>query len=92
LPPVQQGREFDSLDTAGNSEAEKQPVEMSFHGSPRHFELAGDLGVITALQQQFYNLLFARTEPNGLLLHPFLPFVDLCLRPERAFGLCFYFP
>jgi hypothetical protein len=72
LPPVQQGREFDSLDTASNSKTEKQPVEMSFYGSPRHIELAGDLGVITSLQQQLNDLLFAVTEPNGMLLHPIL--------------------
>mgnify|MGYP007135463146 CR=1 FL=1 len=47
---------------------------MSFHGSPRHVELAGDFGVVTALQQQFHDLLFARTETNSLLLHSFLPF------------------
>jgi len=47
---------------------------MSFHGSPRHVELARDFGVIASLQQQFDNLLFARTEPNSLLLHSSLPF------------------
>jgi hypothetical protein len=69
LPPVQQGCEFDSLDTAGDSETQKQSVEMSLNSAPRHFELAGDLGVVTTLQKQFNDLLFARTEPNGLLLH-----------------------
>jgi len=47
---------------------------MSFHGSPRHVELAGDFGVVASLQQQFNDLLFARTEPNSLLFHPILPF------------------
>jgi hypothetical protein len=61
LPPVQQGREFDSLDTAGNSEPQKQPVEMGLYRPPRHFQLAGDLGVVTALQQQLDDLLFAWT-------------------------------
>jgi hypothetical protein len=75
LPPVQQGCELYSLDTAGNSETEKQPVEMSFHSSSRHVELVCDFGVVASLQQQLYDLLFARTEPNGLLLHPILPFV-----------------
>jgi hypothetical protein len=69
LPPVQQGREFHSLDTASNSETQKQPVEMSLYRSPSHLELSGYLGVVTPLQKQFDNLLFARTEPNGLLLH-----------------------
>jgi hypothetical protein len=34
---------------------------MSFHGSARHLELAGDLGVITPLQKQLDDLLFARS-------------------------------
>jgi hypothetical protein len=73
LPPVQQGREFNSLDTAGNSEPQEQAVKVGFHSSTSHLELAGNLGVIASLQQQFYDLLFARTEPDSLLLHPSLP-------------------
>jgi hypothetical protein len=42
---------------------------MGFYGSHCHLELGGDFGVVTTLQKQFNNLLFARTEPNGLLLH-----------------------
>jgi hypothetical protein len=34
---------------------------MSFHGAPRHVELTGNLSVVTPLQKQFDNLLFART-------------------------------
>jgi len=34
---------------------------MSLHGSARHLELAGNLGIITALQKQFDNLLFTRS-------------------------------
>lgn len=44
---------------------------MSLHGSARHVELAGDLGIVTALQKQFDDLLFARSQPNGLLHHHF---------------------
>jgi hypothetical protein len=51
LPPVQQGREFYSLDTAGNAKTKKKPVEMGFHGSPSHVELSGDFGVVAALQK-----------------------------------------
>jgi hypothetical protein len=69
LPPVQQGRELDSLDSAGNSETEKQPVEVCFHSSARHVELTCNLGIVTTLQKQFYDLLFAWTQPNGLFLH-----------------------
>jgi hypothetical protein len=73
LPPVQQGREFHSLDAAINSESEEQPIEMGFYGSPRHFQLAGNFGVIASLQKQVHDLLFARTETNRLLLHSTLP-------------------
>ena len=69
LLPVQQGSEFHSLDTASDSKTQKQPVEMGFYSSPCHRELGGDFGVVTTLQKQFNNLLFARTEPNGLILH-----------------------
>ena len=34
---------------------------MSLHGSASHFELARNFGVITALQKQFDDLLFARS-------------------------------
>jgi hypothetical protein len=34
---------------------------MSLHGSASHLELAGDFGIVTALQKQFHNLLFARS-------------------------------
>jgi hypothetical protein len=51
LPPVQQGREFHSLDTIIDSETEKQSVEVSLYGAPRHLKLAGNLGVVAALQK-----------------------------------------
>ena len=43
---------------------------MGFHGAPRHLELSGNLGIITTLQKQFDDLLFAGTQPNSLLHHP----------------------
>jgi hypothetical protein len=46
---------------------------MSFHGSSRHFELAGNFGVVATLQEKFDNLLFAWAQPNSLLLHPIPP-------------------
>jgi len=51
---------------------------MSFHGSTRHLELARNLGVVTALQKQFDNLLFARPKPNGLLRHHSPPRFGIC--------------
>jgi hypothetical protein len=56
LSPVQQGRELDSLDSAGNFEMAEQPVEMRFHGSASDVELASYFGVLTALHQQLDNL------------------------------------
>jgi hypothetical protein len=44
---------------------------MSLHGPARHLELAGNFSIVTALQEQLDNLLFARTQPNGLLRHRF---------------------
>jgi hypothetical protein len=46
---------------------------MRLHSSPRHVELCGNLGIVTTLQKQFDNLLFAWTEPNSLILHPIPP-------------------
>jgi len=43
---------------------------MSLHGATRHFQLGGNFGVVTPLQKQIDNLLFARPQPYGLLLHP----------------------
>jgi hypothetical protein len=49
---------------------------MSLHGSACHIELAGNLSVVTTLQKQFHDLLFARSQMNGSLYHPhFLPLV-----------------
>jgi hypothetical protein len=42
---------------------------MGLHGSARHVELARNLGIVTALQKEFDDLLFARSQPNGLLRH-----------------------
>jgi hypothetical protein len=42
---------------------------MSFHGSARHLELAGNFGIVAALQKQFDNLLLAWSQPNRLLRH-----------------------
>jgi hypothetical protein len=42
---------------------------MGLHSSAGHLELAGDFGIVTALQKQFHDLLFARSQPNGLLRH-----------------------
>jgi hypothetical protein len=41
-------------------------------GSTRHLQLLRDFGVVTALQEQFNNLLLARTQPNGLFPHRYL--------------------
>jgi hypothetical protein len=84
LPPVQQGCEFNSLDSAGNSETKKQPVEMCFYRSARHVQLTRDFGVVAPLQKQLDDLLFARAEPNGLFPHQF-PHI-LASPPPQDFG------
>jgi hypothetical protein len=75
LPPVQQGRELYSLNTSGNPEPQEQPVKVGLHSSTCHLELAGNLGVVASLQEQFNDLLLARTEPDDLLVHPSLPVI-----------------
>jgi hypothetical protein len=69
LPPVQECCEFDSLDTAGNAKSQKQPVEMRLHRSPSHFELARDFIIVTALQKQLDDLLFALPQTDGPFAH-----------------------
>jgi coenzyme F420-reducing hydrogenase delta subunit len=59
LPPVQECCEFHSLDTAGNAKSQEQPVKVRFHRAPCHFELARDFIIVTALQEQLDDLLFA---------------------------------
>ena len=59
---------------------------MGFYSAQCHLELGGDFGVVTTQQQQFNHLLlartksFARTEPNGLVLHLILPIFYLLSR------------
>ena len=48
---------------------------MSFDGSAGHLQLFGNFGVVTTLQEQFYDLLFARTQANWLFLHLIPPFL-----------------
>jgi hypothetical protein len=58
---------------------------MGFHGSPGHLQLTCNFGIVTALQKQLDDLLFAWAQPNSLLLHRF-PLFFLALnrvRPEN---------
>jgi hypothetical protein len=57
LPPIQNGGELDSLNAAIDSKSEEKPVEVSLYRTTGHVELLGDFRVITALQQQFGDLL-----------------------------------
>ncbi len=65
---------------------------MSLYGSARHLELAGNLGIVTALQEQFDNLLFSRPKPNGLLRHHLHPWVWIRHCPKNFFAQfgCFH--
>jgi hypothetical protein len=61
---------------------------MSLHGSARHLELRGNLGIITALQKQFDDLLLARSKSNGLLVHYYPLGLDCpALRPVRSWDV-----
>jgi len=51
---------------------------VRFYRSPRHLQLAGDFSIVTALQEQLYDLLFARSQPDGLLCHSLLSSFDHC--------------
>jgi len=42
---------------------------VGFYRASGHLKLAGNLGIVATLQQQFHNLLFARTQTNRLLTH-----------------------
>jgi hypothetical protein len=62
---------------------------MSFHSTPRHLQLICYFGVVTPLQKQVDDLLFAWTEPNSLLLHFSLPLLRLP-SPDWAHGLSYF--
>jgi hypothetical protein len=60
---------------------------MSLHGTPRHVQLGGDFGIVATLQKQFDNLLFARPQPNSLILHQVPLFVVYCFPwPDEQHG------
>jgi len=63
---------------------------MGLHRATRHLELAGNLRVVTPLQEEFDNLLFPRTQPNGLLLHQTSPLFwhRLSRQPGARLGIC----
>jgi len=69
LPPIENGCEFDPLDTAGNCKSQEKTIKVRFHRAPGHLELSGNLRIVATLQQQFGDLLFARTQPNGAIVH-----------------------
>jgi hypothetical protein len=52
---------------------------VGFHGSARHLELAGNFGIVAALQEKFDDLLLAWSQPNRLLRHPRLLFLHFWL-------------
>ncbi len=64
---------------------------MSLHGPASHLELFGNFGVVTALQKQFDDFLFARSQADGLLVHhyPTPPRLNR-LRPITQLE-CFHF-
>jgi hypothetical protein len=47
----------------------EETIEVRLDRTPSHLELRGNLCVITALQQQFRNLLLPWAQANRLFLH-----------------------
>jgi hypothetical protein len=56
---------------------------VRFYRSARHIQLPRNFGIVTALQKQLYDLLFARAEPNGLFPHQ-VPLFWLRLRLKNT--------
>jgi hypothetical protein len=77
LPPIKNGCELYSLDTASNCKSQEQTIKVRLHRAPGHLELSGNLRIVATLKQQFRNLLFARTQPNRALVHFGFPLVQM---------------
>lgn len=59
---------------------------MCLHGATGHFELAGNLCVITALKQQLRNLLLTETESDRPIFHVgFSPSFMISVRQQNGF-------
>jgi len=61
---------------------------MGLYRSPRHVELGGNLGIVTTLQKQVNDLLFAWTEPNSLFLHLVPLFLGIVFAGQAWSNLC----
>jgi len=64
---------------------------MGFYRSSRHIELGGNLGIVTTLQKQVNDLLFAWTEPNSLFLHLVPLFLGIVFAGEAWSNLYLFF-
>jgi hypothetical protein len=65
---------------------------VRFDRAPGHLELSGNLRIVATLKQQFGNLLFARTQPNGAFVHFGFPLGSmipgLTIKPQSgSYGL-----
>lgn len=69
MPPIQESCQFDPLDSAGDSEAQKEPVEVRLYRAQGDIEVLRDFLVAAALQQQLGDLLFPRRKPDGFSGH-----------------------
>jgi hypothetical protein len=66
---------------------------MGFHGSPGHLQLTCNFGIVTTLQKQLDDLLFAWAQPNSLFLHRFPLFFGIEPRtPRKSDALSFPIP
>jgi hypothetical protein len=58
---------------------------VGLDGTPRHFQFAGNFGIVTTLQQEVGDLLLSRTQANSLLRHPNYPKSPNTLEIEVGF-------
>jgi len=57
-----------------DAKTQEEPIKMRFDGAARHIELTGNFFVIAALQKQFCDLPFPRSELDLGVLHVASPF------------------
>jgi hypothetical protein len=61
LPPIKDCCELDSLDTTSDCKAKEKAIKVRLDRASGHLELPGNFRIVATLEQQFRNLLLART-------------------------------
>jgi len=70
MPPIQQGRKLDPLDSAHDPEPQIEPAEMSLHRARCDVEVFADLDVVTSQKKERNYIPLARSQLYGLALEP----------------------